>query len=853
MNINPNLFVRPDGPLSARIAIVGEAPGEWEVKNGRPFCGPAGYLLDKLLNRAGISRGDCYVTNVVKERPPQNDISKFIQFKTSKRGGYSQTVVTTTPEYDYYEQLLLDELKTIDANIIIAMGNVSMYALTRNTGITKHRGSMYWCKGSNKKVICTMHPAGIIRNHPNLQTATDQAQALESHFVVSDLNKALHESNFTELNYPEYDLIVEPMPPDIFAFFKECSMYKEVSFDIETTIPAKDMKCFSLAYRDEQKKIHSICVPLTCHFGDYLSPADETEVMIQLGRILESNSITVLTQNGIRFDSTFMFEKYGIRLWPIRDTYVAQAILYPEFPRDLGFLCSIYTNQPYYKDDAKEWRGQPVPDDRFWEYSARDSAVLFEIHDKQMIQLDKMGNVDAYMDKCRLSGPIWYMQSIGDEITNDRFQYAEEQKAEAAAIENEFISIVGRPINIRSNPDLASYFYGDLKIPPYQKKRKQGNRTIYTDTLDEKALRAIAKGTASRKPVYAAELVKRYRKILKNTSTYLEVHIDPDNRLRCSYNPIGAKSRLSSATTIFDTGTNKQNLPHTFYRFIKVDSGTIRYNIDLSQAEARIVAYVAPEPKLIHAFENGIDIHRLSASYIFGKPIEEISNEEGSSDLGNGEQSERYWGKKLVHGFNYGETAWRIAEENDLPLFEAKKVFEILESTYTGIRDYKNWIEDRLAHGRKLTDCFGKSQIFLGDWDQHLINAGCSYIPQSSIATIINNWGLLYIYFNQDKFRPVQLLNQVHDSIWMQMPCSHTAQHHAEILLNITKSLTQPLTWHDRQFSIPVECEVSVLNMGKKHKVKLNDQQTVTGLADELLEIYRGYRTSGDIQDLGWD
>ncbi|MEI6494842.1 MAG: uracil-DNA glycosylase [bacterium] len=67
-----NLPVIGEGSHSAKIMFVGEAPGKNEAKTGRPFCGTAGKILDELLAGAGINRPDVYITNIVKDRPPQN-------------------------------------------------------------------------------------------------------------------------------------------------------------------------------------------------------------------------------------------------------------------------------------------------------------------------------------------------------------------------------------------------------------------------------------------------------------------------------------------------------------------------------------------------------------------------------------------------------------------------------------------------------------------------------------------------------------------------------------------------------------------------------------------------------------
>jgi uracil-DNA glycosylase family 4 len=72
------ILVPPSGPTEARIMIVGEAPGAEEEARGTPFVGASGMELDRMLHEAKISRSECFVTNVARERPLGNDINQFI-------------------------------------------------------------------------------------------------------------------------------------------------------------------------------------------------------------------------------------------------------------------------------------------------------------------------------------------------------------------------------------------------------------------------------------------------------------------------------------------------------------------------------------------------------------------------------------------------------------------------------------------------------------------------------------------------------------------------------------------------------------------------------------------------------
>ena len=152
-------YVPPEGDKNAKYVIVGEAPGATELKMKRPWVGQAGNLLMDLLGSAGIRRQNCYLTNVIKERPPNNNISKFISLRST--GNH-----TVTDSAKLYLEQLRSELSETTANVIIAAGNVSLWALTGLNGVTKRRGSVYESTLlPGRKVIPIIHPAAALRQY----------------------------------------------------------------------------------------------------------------------------------------------------------------------------------------------------------------------------------------------------------------------------------------------------------------------------------------------------------------------------------------------------------------------------------------------------------------------------------------------------------------------------------------------------------------------------------------------------------------------------------------------------------------------------------------------------------------
>ena len=122
------------GPIGAKFMILGEAPSYEETAAGRPFVGPSGRELDRLLKDSGINRSECWITNVCKYEVPPNVDKKKLPFHTrAKNAGI-----------DIDQQLieLQTEINDIKPNCILALGGTALWALSGKTKISKHRGSI---------------------------------------------------------------------------------------------------------------------------------------------------------------------------------------------------------------------------------------------------------------------------------------------------------------------------------------------------------------------------------------------------------------------------------------------------------------------------------------------------------------------------------------------------------------------------------------------------------------------------------------------------------------------------------------------------------------------------------------
>ncbi|MFB6244779.1 MAG: uracil-DNA glycosylase [Candidatus Nanohaloarchaea archaeon] len=141
-HFDEDLFVPAVGPEDASVAMVGEAPGANEVKEGEPFVGRAGSRMDEVLEKIGVERKGVYITNLVKIRPPDNRDPR-------------------SDEIEAWRPLLEQELAEVDPDTVVTLGNfASRELIDTNKGISSIHGKVYHI--NSWKVIPVYHPAATL-------------------------------------------------------------------------------------------------------------------------------------------------------------------------------------------------------------------------------------------------------------------------------------------------------------------------------------------------------------------------------------------------------------------------------------------------------------------------------------------------------------------------------------------------------------------------------------------------------------------------------------------------------------------------------------------------------------------
>jgi DNA polymerase len=150
-------LVPGEGSPTAAVMLVGEAPGASEDKSGRPFVGSAGKLLDRLLEEAGLERGDVFITNVVKARPPGNRDPK-------------------ADEVAHHLPWLEAQLDVIRPKLLVPLGRHALNRFAPDVKITQAHGSVIERDG--RTLFPMFHPAAALRNPQLRKTLHEDAQAL---------------------------------------------------------------------------------------------------------------------------------------------------------------------------------------------------------------------------------------------------------------------------------------------------------------------------------------------------------------------------------------------------------------------------------------------------------------------------------------------------------------------------------------------------------------------------------------------------------------------------------------------------------------------------------------------------
>jgi len=457
-------------------------------------------------------------------------------------------------------------------------------------------------------------------------------------------------------------------------------------------------------------------------------------------------------------------------------------------------------------------------DDASWIYNGLDCCVTAEVYNEltELIENDTPNIKATYEMALAKLAPILEMTLRGTRIDEQaRQKTIKELEKEIDSLDEKFqrimIEVFGGPINWRSPLQLRGLFYTALGIKEIKARNSKG---FWTATTNREALEQIEKYLHARPIARFVMILKDLHKQLG----FLKTQIDPDCRIRTTYNIAGTNTgRLTSSMSDFGTGTNLQNVNRKLRYPFAADAGMYMVNVDLEQADGRNVGAVCwnlfydefgPEfaGGYLDAAEGG-DLHTTVCRMVWpeelnGSPWPENPKEWKhfcDSIIAHDQDSYRQLSKKGGHGTNYYGTPRTMAKHLHMPT----KIIESFQTRYfKRFPCIPEWHKRRIKEIREtgtITTLFGRRRMFFGrGQDATTHRKAIAYEPQSMTGEQIDR-GLLAVW---RKYPQVQLLNQVHDSILFQVPFSEAS----DLIPRVLKTMQVTLELKGgRQFSVPLE------------------------------------------------
>lgn len=325
------------------IMIIGEAWGEEETLQGRPFVGPAGWLLNTMLRMVGINRDDCFMTNVFNVQPhPTNDVSNLCGPKTEGIPGLPALSNGKYVRAQYASELarLYQEIASARPTLIICLGATAAWAVSGVSSIKKIRGTTFYSSVPQIdppiKCICTYHPVAINREYSLRPVG------------LADLTKAAYESRFPDVRRPQRFIHIEPNYDDLLVFQREfIDPSPELSIDIETE--RDQITCIGFAPTENRALVVPIFDNTKPGRSYWSSLAEEQAVWHWIKAMCEQPKAVIVGQNFL-YDMHFLWRRYGISVPSMSDdTMLLHHALQPEMEKGLGFLGSVYTDEQSWK------------------------------------------------------------------------------------------------------------------------------------------------------------------------------------------------------------------------------------------------------------------------------------------------------------------------------------------------------------------------------------------------------------------------------------------------------------------------------------------------------------------------
>ena len=487
----------------------------------------------------------------------------------------------------------------------------------------------------------------------------------------------------------------------------------------------------------------------------------------------------------------YVFDKYNIKIdKKIDDIMLISYLLNKNIKNDIAVLANIY-NYPvrfYDKIYGTELTIKEPTNDSYIKDIILKSMFLFHEYDNLYKELIEDGTEDLYKN---LELPLTYvlkkMEENGFLIDKDYLiKYGRDLENKLKIIEEKIYNLAGCEFNILSPKQLGDILFTKLEIP-YPKKVK-GNYSTSKDILDK-----------LKDKYEIVNLILEYRTISKMNSNYITSLINEilsDGKIHTIYNQTLTRTgRLSSERP------NLQNIPIRDEMGKLIRKGFIPENdnkiisFDYSQIELRVFASMANATDMIHAFQNGIDIHTKTASQIFHVDIKDVTK-----DM-------RRKAKAVNFGIIYGISSFGLSEDLQINVKEAKDFIDNYLNTFPGIKDYmdklisdayKNGYVKTLMNRKRIIDEINNKNYMIRQSGERM---ALNTPVQGSAADILKKAMIEIDNEFEKRNLKSKMLVQVHDELVFEV-----IKEEEKLLIEIVKNIME----NTYKLNVPLEVDIEM-------------------------------------------
>ena len=593
----------------------------------------------------------------------------------------------------------------------------------------------------------------FLKKSESVQKPVNGQLDLFANFTTEDSRKQ-NFANFETLKTTPHDYKLVDNEEDMRSLCDFFLTKQILSLDTETTSTNPiEAELVGLSFAVEESKAFYVPVP---------ENREEAQRVVEIFRLVyEEETILKVGQN-IKYDLEVL-ANYGVELkGRMFDTMIAHYLIQPELRHNMDYMAEVYLNyQTIHIDELIGPKGKnqrsmrSLPPNDVYEYACEDADITLRLKNVLEPKLKEAEVESLFWEiEMPLVPVLASMEMNGVRIDTESLQETSRLFTERMIqLEQHIYELAGEEFNISSPKQVGDILFGKMQIIEKPKKTKTGQYVTSEEVLQQ--LRTKHK---------IVDDILNFRGLKKLLGTYVDALpklINPKTgHIHTSFNQtVTATGRLSSSDP------NLQNIPvrgedgKEIRKCFIPEPNCLFFSADYSQIELRVMAHLSKDEHMIHAFQEGYDIHAATAATIYKKDINEVTRDERTKS------------KRANFGIIYGITVFGLAERLDIERAEARQLIEGFFETFPQVHDYmeqskklvreKGYAETVFHRRRYLPDILSRNATVRGFAERNAINAPI----QGSAADIIKV-AMVRIYnrFKTENIRSKMIL-QVHDEL----------------------------------------------------------------------------------------